>query len=222
MRLISCYFTLNGYISFIVYTVSTCPWLFFSFSFLFFCRIDLTVTSNKGNKFKNWLKYNNKCLIEFCADRVQVPDPLQYSNDCIRNASRSDEGIGKGSARGVWTDRKEKVLMEACLMRITKKKRKKCKRSLKKASSLAEWLYTISGSKDTLKDITFGHFICYPDRIASNFHPVFMPHSYGCYFASSGDHGFERKKLQKDPTLMHASLPPACFFLPPIPPHHTI
>lgn len=120
-RLISCYFTLNGYISsVVVYTVSTCPWLFFPF--LFFSRRDLTATSNTENKFKNWLKYNNKCLIEFRTDRVQVPDPLQYSNDCIRNASRSDEGIGKGSARGVWTDRKEKVLMEACLMRIINKR----------------------------------------------------------------------------------------------------
>lgn len=91
------------------YTVSTCPWLLF----LFFCQLDLPVKGNKENKFKNWLKYNNECLIAFCTDRVQVPDPLQYSNDCIRNAPKRDLGnwgrIGKGCL--------EKVGTEACLMR---------------------------------------------------------------------------------------------------------
>lgn len=96
-RLISCYFTLNGYISFMVYSVYL-PLVVVSF--LFSSQLDLPVKGNKENKFKNWLKYNNKCLIAFCTDRVQVPDPLQYSNDCIRNAPRSDEGIGEGIVLG--------------------------------------------------------------------------------------------------------------------------
>lgn len=115
---------------------------FVDVSFLCASQKDLPVKGNKENKFKNWLKYNNKCLIAFCTDRVQVPDPLQYSNDCIRNAPRSDEGTGEKSGRGYRTDRKEKVVMKTCLMHFAQKS---CKSFRKLASSyLICWHYTIS------------------------------------------------------------------------------
>lgn len=121
---------------------------------------------------------------------------------------------GKESERGDRTDRKEKVVMEACLMYFAQKSRKSFRKMA--SSSLICWLYTISVPVKWLV----------PVRIRCNLDPDFMPHLFkasGCYFASSGDHGFERKELQKDPVLMHAMHPlPSCFSLPPnsTPPHH--